>query len=168
MWLGSVFRRPELWLPSSGKQGVRCGLNTMYGCHLSTSVLDCYYHKWNLWFLYRLEDPCFLYSFLQNIFSQSFSGHCGMGKKILRSWFPNQFAKLQPVQKKTQMFLNPQCLDNTANWATTLQSQNAKSPHEEETTWSKITILVPCTWSCRPEFDEAVLSTLEAVPWHFP
>lgn len=61
--------RPELKFPSAGKQGVRCGLNPMYGCHLSTSLEECYYHKWNLWFLYRLEDTCFFYSFLKNLFS---------------------------------------------------------------------------------------------------
>lgn len=38
MWLCSGFRRPELKLPSAGGQGVRCGLNPMYGCHLSISL----------------------------------------------------------------------------------------------------------------------------------
>lgn len=55
-----------------------------------------------------------------------------------------------------------------ANWANPLWSQNAKSSHEVETTWSKITILVPCTWNYRPEFDEVILSALEAVPWPLP
>lgn len=111
----------------------------MYGCHLSTSLeehtVTILSETWDfstdqkiLAFLILLTEPSF----------QSFIGHCDMSKKIFRSWFPNQFAKLQPVQRKTQRFLNSQCVDNMSNWASPLWSQNAKSARELETTWSKI------------------------------
>lgn len=168
MWLCSEFRRPELRLPSAGGQGVRCGLNPCMPPFYLLGGAGSYYHKWNLWFLYRLENICLFYSFLQNLFSSPLAATVVWARRYSDLGFQISWPNYSLCRKKPQRFLNSQCLENMANWASPLWSQNAKSSHEVKTTWSKIIILVPCTWNYRPEFDEVILSTPEAVPRPLP
>lgn len=80
-----------------------------------------------------------------------------------RAWFPNQFAKVQPVQREIQGFLNSQHLHDRANWASSSWSQNTEvlTRAGNNTVWD--TVLVLCTQDYRLGYDKVILSALEAM-----